>query len=210
MASRGDNVQLKKLRADNTTCIDFEKIYCDSGKIVEDPNIPFTVKEESPTLENFNRATIEDTLETVVHEFQLEFELQPFQKEAIYQLVNNRNVILISPTGSGKTLVINLALRVKEMLTESSLVVLASEPTQNIIQEKLLNPILPSASVGMTGRLDFSEEKDVVLSHSLDDIKSGVFKTIYGYKESWSHPVGEDIIENFATSKSIGMFTYLI
>ena len=208
MATRSDLIQLKKIRAEHASDYDFKEMYSTTGDMVDDPNLQFTITEETPIHEQYSRAMVENALAKVLKEFKLEFKVQPFQKEAVFQMVNGRNLILISPTGSGKTLVVYAALRVKEILTGSELVVLASEPTQNIIKEKLVDPLLSTASISMTGGINLSEQKDVVLSSSIEEVKSGVHKVIYGYKESFAHPVGEEIIDCFAESKSIGRFIY--
>ena len=202
MATRSDLIQLKKIRAEHASDYDFKEMYSTTGDMVDDPNLQFTITEETPIHEQYSRAMVENALAKVLKEFKLEFKVQPFQKEAVFQMVNVRNL------RKWKTLVIYAALRVKEILTGSELVVLASEPTQNIIKEKLVDPLLSTASISMTGGINLSEQKDVVLSSSIEEVKSGVHKVIYGYKESFAHPVGEEIIDCFAESKSIGRFIY--
>ena len=140
-------------------------------------------------------------------------------------LVNKKNAILSAPTGSGKTPVIYIALRVLEIVTNrDDLVALGAEPTENIIKNKVSNPMLPSGSISMSGKIEvsFKEQnqgcqgcnKKVQGHHKADcavvsDLKvSKQVKVIYGYQESWSHEVGRAIIEKRAESNQIAFIFY--
>ena len=68
-------------------------MYRNTGSIVEDHNLQFIIKEETPIQEKFSKAIVEKSLTHVCNEFKLEFEIQLFEKEAVYQIVNGRNVI---------------------------------------------------------------------------------------------------------------------
>ena len=157
----------------------------------------------------YDRLQIENHIEDVCQELTLKYCLQDFQIETIVQLVQGNNVVLVSPTGSGKSVVIAITVRVMEILKEESVVAFGSEPIQNIIKEKMVEPILPSGSIGMAGRTEVSEEGgEVDMSHCMEELKSGRIKIIYGYQESWSHKIGQEIIENAADDDKIGFLFF--
>jgi hypothetical protein len=82
-------------------------------------------------------------------------------------------VILVAPTGSGKMWIIYIAIKVKEMLLGRNIVTIGSEPTQNIIKEKLKSSPLPSASIGMKGNIDMSSETEITFSCPKKQLISG-------------------------------------
>ena len=83
-------------------------------------------------------------------------------------------------------IIVYIAIRVKEILMHKTLVTLGSEPTQNIINEKLMDPPLPTASISMSGDIEIGSECDIDFSpRTLHQLKSGDIKVIIGYQESF-------------------------
>ena len=74
-------------------------------------------------------------IEEVLKEHPLPFELADFQKKALYELGHLKNVILISPTGSGKMVVAYKPQ--KKRLGISKGVGLGTQPLSAIMNEKV-------------------------------------------------------------------------
>ena len=74
-------------------------------------------------------------------------------------LGNKQNLILISPTGSGKTLNIYLAtMLLRKILDIPKRVALVTEPLNMIMAEKLHDSLLPTGVISMSGQLKTSLE----------------------------------------------------
>ena len=189
--------------------MDFNANYDKSGEIVKNPITNLDVSNENTTEDKFEREIVTTVIEQVRVDLKLPYQLQDFQIESIISLVNGRNVIIISPTGSGKSVIIIIALRVLESLLGTKLVALGSEPTENIITDKLGDSLVPAGSVGMTGRIEVTGgERDVKLSHTKEEMVSGDIKVIYGYQESWSNPTGKEIIEELVEKRMIAFIFF--
>jgi hypothetical protein len=80
--------------------------------------------------------------------------------------VNDRNVLLVASTGSGKMWITYIAIKVKEMLLGRNIVIIGSEPTHNIMKDKLKSSSLPSASIGMKRNMDMSSETEITFQRN--------------------------------------------
>ena len=61
-----------------------------------------------------------------------------------------------------------------------------------LMEEKLKSPPVTTGLITMSGELKASEE-EAILSHPLDDFKSGKIRMILGHPESWLTSVAEQI-----------------
>ena len=82
-ADKGEKMKAKKKREENAKNIDFQSIYDECGKIVEDSSEHFVVTNESIIEEKFSRAIVTETISQVSDEFHFPYELQTFQIEAV-------------------------------------------------------------------------------------------------------------------------------
>ena len=112
-------------------------------------------------------------------------DLDHFQIQSVVALMRNRNVVLISPCGSGKLLVFHLAVHIlRESLDMPSGVGLCLQPLNNILSEKTNNnPPIKTAYLTMTG--EAIQAGNASLSHSLDEILSGDIGCLMGHAESF-------------------------
>ena len=144
----------------------------------------------------------------------LPFELAEFQKLAIHALGSMKNVILISPTGSGKMLVAYLAILVlQKKLGIPSGVGVGTQPLSAIMNEKVKNTYISTGTISMQGCLqsnvDFAEiEDDATLSTSIEDFKSGNIKCVIGHAESWKTKAAEEILD-ILQKKSLILFSFV-
>ena len=93
-------------------------------------------------------------IEEVLREHPLPFELADFQKKALYELGHLKNVILISPTGSGKMVVAYLAiLLLQKRLGIAEGVGLGTQPLSAIMNEKVRTKYLSAGSISMSGNI---------------------------------------------------------
>ena len=153
-------------------------------------------------------------VEEVLREHPLPFPLKDFQKHVLYELGNLNNVILTSPTGSGKMLVAYLAIRVlKKRFGKPSGVGLGTQPLSAIMNEKLKSKYIRTGTISMTGSLQVNsesdlEEEDVSLSAPIDDFKTGKIDCIFGHAESWVTEIAKTILDELQEDELI-VFTFL-
>ena len=91
------------------------------------------------------------------------FELSAFQKWAIEGIVENKNVLITAPTGSGKTLPAEFAI---EFLTNQNKKVIYTAPIKALVNEKhdSLSKKFPNISFGLlTGDNKFNPDADVLI-----------------------------------------------
>ena len=76
----------------------------------------------------------------VLEEVQLPFELADFQKLSLHVIGSKRNLILVSPTGCGKMLVVLLGtLLVRKVNGNSKAVSIGTQPLSLLMEEKMSN-----------------------------------------------------------------------
>ena len=87
-------------------------------------------------------------LKGVLEENPLDFDLEDFQKIAIHALGSLQNVVLISPTGSGKMLVALLSILVlQKVLNIPDGVGVGCQPLSSIMEEKLKDSYIPTGTI---------------------------------------------------------------
>ena len=154
---------------------------------------------EELTLESYSHLLSDKVhlhLLQVLEENPLSFELQDFQKLAVHVLGSGENCILISPTGSGKMLVVYIAILVLQKVYNMDGVGIGTQPLNSIMREKIKKPYIPTGLISMKGDVLHSEEEEeeVFLSDSAEDFKTGKVKCIIGHAESWRSSVAEEIL----------------
>ena len=63
--------------------------------------------------------------------------LRPEQKEAISSLVHGSDLLAVLPTGFGKSLIFQLFIRVKQLLSSKAVCVIVVCPLKSIVQDQL-------------------------------------------------------------------------
>ena len=157
-----------------------------AGSLVEEP------KEEITLERNLHLLCDKVHLHLLELLFQnpLDFELQDFQKVAVHVLGSRQNCILVSPTGSGKMLVVYLAILVLEKVNGLPGVGIGTQPLNAIMQEKMREAYISTGIISMQGDIKHSEERDnVFLSDPAGDFKAGKVKCVIGHAESWTSEV---------------------
>ena len=135
----------------------------------------------------------------VLNEVQLPFTLSDFQLISLHILGSGRNLMLLSPTGSGKTIVIYLGiLLLRKLFRIPEGVAIITEPLNMIMSEKLCSSIIPTGVISMTGELKTSlEEQDgVSLSASEEMFVDGSLPCLFGHPESWLSDKGKQLIKD--------------
>ena len=127
----------------------------------------------------------EQSINNAKKDLGIKHELDQFQIQSVVALMRNRNVVLISPCGSGKLLVFHLAVHIlRKKLEMPSGVGLCLQPLNNILSEKTNNnPPIKTAYLTMTG--EAIQAGNASLSNSLDEILSGDIGCLMGHAESF-------------------------
>ena len=144
------------------------------------------------------RDEVHGSLQEVINEIQLPFSLSDFQKLSLHIIGSGQNLMLVSPTGSGKTLVIYLGiLLLRKLFNNPDGVAIITEPLNMIMAEKLGSSIIPSGVISMTGELKTSlEEKDgVSLSAPENKFLDGSLPCLFGHPEAWLSDKGKQLIK---------------
>ena len=185
-----------------------QTLYESAGELVEEEEGQISLTRYSHLL-NDNVASI---LEQVLVENPLPFELQDFQKLALHAIGNLQNVILITPTGSGKMVVSYLSILVlQKVLNVPCGVGVGTQPLSSIMEEKLKTPYIPTGTISMQGGLKSSiesEDEDVSLSASIEDFKNGNVKCLIGHAESWVSKTAGEILDSLQ-DKGLILFSFL-
>ena len=179
------------------------KNYDESGELIEEENDEISISKNSHLLNDRIHLLIEEVLEDV----KLPYRPSDFQMLSLHVLGSQKNLVLISPTGSGKTLVIFLStLLLRKVMDISKGVSLVTEPLNLIMSEKLRGNILPTGVISMTGQLKTSLEDDddiITLSRPEEEFLNGVLPCLFGHPESWLSETGKNIIKQLYDKQRI-------
>ena len=140
-------------------------------------------------------------IEEVLIEHPLPFELKDFQKLALHQIGSLNNVILVSPSGSGKMVVIYLAIFVlQKVLGVSDGVGIGCQPLSSIMNEKVGSKFIKSGTISMQGGLRTAEyeadESQLALSSAKEEFMNGELDIMIGHAESWLSDVAKSILDS--------------
>ena len=102
-------------------------------------------------------------IKEVLEEKQLAFKLQDFQLLSLHCLGNKNNVVLVSPTGSGKMLCATLApLVLRKVFQKENGVGLGTMPLSALMEEKLKSPLFKTGLITMRGGLKIDDSDEAV------------------------------------------------
>ena len=96
-----------------------------------------------------NRLSFDDALAealSYLSELGMSRVLRPEQKEAIYSLVHGSDLLAVLPTGFGKSLIFQLLIRVKQVLSSKAACVIVVCPLKSIVQGQLTEASLMAPS----------------------------------------------------------------
>jgi superfamily II DNA helicase RecQ len=141
-------------------------------------------------------ATAEETLK-------LPYKMRPFQEDTARALFHGQDVILVSYTGSGKTVISPVTCLTKRSRpSKEKGVVLHLLPLNELILEKTAKSELRAGSILMGGEAKMQsgdaepgeEKRECDVSFSLEDIERGDIKIIFAHPESLSSAKGSKFL----------------
>ena len=161
------------------------------GKLTLEKNLHFLIDEVAFLIEEF------------LEEHYLPYQLKDFQKLVLHQVGSLNDVILVSPTGSGKMVLIDLAIFVlQKVLGVNDGVGIGCQPLSSIINEKVGSKYIKfkSVTISMQGGLRTAEyeevESQLELSSANKEFMNGVLDIIIGHAESWLSDVEKSILDS--------------
>ena len=139
---------------------------------------------------------VNDILNRIVCELNMSYQPAEFQRVAVNALGDMKNVVLVSPTGSGKMNVPLLAtLVLREKMGKKKGLGIITQPLTSIMNEKKKNGICEAAVLSMVGELtSSSDDDDASLSCGLRDLLDGKFPVLFGHPESFDSKLGQHIL----------------
>ena len=172
-----------------------------ADKNYENAGIEVDEEEENITVEKYADLIDGETdliLDEIVDKIQMRYRPAQFQRVAINTLGRLKNVVLISPTGSGKMNVPLLAtLVLRERLGNPKGVCIVTQPLSSIMNEKVKNEICEAAVLSMSGELSTSisnGDEEASLSCHLQDLLDGSYPVLFGHPESFDSKLGQHIL----------------
>ena len=181
-------------------------LYDKAGELIDEDPPGITLAKHEQLLLNDQ---VDHIIKKVLHETGVErrFKLQDFQLLTLHCLGNKNNVILISPTGSGKMLCAQLgSLVMKKVFEKEKGVGLGNMPLSALMEEKLKSDIVKSGLITMQGGLKSNSEAS--LSEPKDRFTNGTMDIIFGHAESWSTSIAREIIDNLCKNGRI-VFSFI-
>ena len=161
------------------------------------------LKEEDPeqiTIRNHEHLLCDQVhiiIQEVLQENPVGFKLQDFQLLSLHCLGSLKNVVLLSPTGSGKMLCAYYGtLVLRKVFEKPKGVGLVNQPLSALMEEKLKNPVIKTGLITMKGDLKISDNsEEAVLTEPEEHFLTGDIGLILGHPESWITNTAKNIIE---------------
>ena len=178
------------------TAVQAKANYDIAGTEVEEEKDGITIQDNADLM-NYE---VNNILNEVVQEIQMPYQPAEFQRVAINALGGMKNVVLVSPTGSGKMNVPLLStLVLRKVLGIPRGVCIVTQPLSSIMHQKMINDVCPAAVLSMGGGLTVStqageEDDGVKLSCNLDDLLHGSYPVLFGHPESFDSKLGQHIL----------------
>ena len=159
---------------------DANELYAEAGKEEPEVNNTMTVLPKPHIM----LTSEEQLILKAKNDLRINFVLDQFQIQSLLALINNRNVVVVAPCGSGKLLVYHMAVYILRVtLNIPNGVGLCLQPLNNILCEKTnSDPPLKTAYLTMTGEAVLGK---VSMSHSLEEIHNGEIPCLLGHAESF-------------------------
>ena len=150
--------------------------------------------------EDLMNPEVNEILDKVVEDTKMAYTPAEFQRVTINALGGMNNVVLVSPTGSGKMnvpLLSTLVLRKKLGIPKG--VCIVTQPLSSIMNQKMKNDVCPAAVLSMDGGLavsavDGEDEDGASLSCNLQDLLNGSYPVLFGHPESFDSKLGQHIL----------------
>ncbi|CAH3022187.1 unnamed protein product, partial [Porites evermanni] len=101
----------------------------------------------------------------------ISLKLQSEQKQAVTTLLSRQDLLAVLPTGFGKSLIFQLLVRVKEILTGKPACVIVVCPLKSIVHDQLSK----ATAMGLTATS--------LSDASLEDVENGKYQLIFGSAE---------------------------
>ena len=183
--TREDNVVGQTYKLDITQAEADANYDLAGGEVEEPPDQISIVKHQQLLLNDKVHRHIMEVLE----EMKITFQLADFQMISLHVIGNHRNLVLLSPTGSGKMMVILAGtLLMRKVLGIKSGVSVCTQPLSILMGEKMNDKLVPTAVLSMQGQLKrvTTDESEASLSSPEDEVMKGLFPVLLGHPESWS------------------------
>ena len=142
----------------------------------------------------------------VLDENQIPFILADFQMISLHVLGNLKNLILISPPGNGKMLVVLLGtLLMRKILCKKRGVSVGTQPLSMIMEEKRTNKLVQTAVVTMSGSIRGNSDESCrsELSSPEAEVLGGDYPVLIGHPESWASSGGQDLLRKLQKNEMI-------
>ena len=192
-ATEEENIVLHAVKLSITEDLARKNYVCAGEEVEEEPD-----KISVAANTHLMNQEVDVTLDRILSELNLPYEPSEFQRLGVNVAGSQRNLILVSPTGSGKMDVPFLSvLTLREITKNPEGVCIVTQPLTSIMNEKLKSNICPVASLSMTGQLRFGvgdKEEDASLSCDLEDLLQGKFPVLMGHPESFDSILGQHIL----------------
>ena len=160
-------------------------------EVEEDPE-QITVAKYSELI----NAKVDSLLDDVVNECQMEYQPSEMQRVSVNAVGTLKNVVLVSPTGSGKMNVPLLAtLVLRKALNKPKGVCIVTQPLSCIMKQKMENDVCKIAILSMAGEfVTESSEDDGSLTCQVNDLLDGSIPALFCHPESLSTKLGQFIL----------------
>ena len=174
-----------------------EKIWKHAGQVVDIP------AEQHYTYEGITELDPSVTTQLVnilKEDLGVSFQLKHYQNVTIQAMAKLKDVIVISPPGSGKSLATYAgASLLRKLHNKPAGVVLHLVPYNSIIVDKVKNPWLPTGYIMMGGKTGteeaVDEEGDVRSNFTIQDLEEGKLSVLVCHPESLLSKQGEEILK---------------